>query len=185
MNTAQKIATYEDVLAASPGVVAELIWGALHTQPRPALKHVWSSGALFGELRSPFQGGPGGVGGWIILIEPEVHLARHVLVPDLAGWRRERLPKIEDKPFIELAPDWICEVLSPSTVQTDRKLKMPIYAQAGVTHLWLMDPIAQTLEAYVLENTRWVLLATYAGDESARIPPFDAMELSLRTLWAE
>jgi Uma2 family endonuclease len=183
MNTAQKIATYEDVLAASPGVVAELIWGALHTQPRPALRHVRSSGKLFGQVDSKFD--DSGPSGWLILTEPEVHLARHVLVPDLAGWRRERLPKIEDKPFIELAPDWICEVLSPSTVQTDRKLKMPIYAQAGVPHVWLMDPIAQTLEAYVLENARWVLLATYAGDESARIPPFEAMELSLNTLWAD
>ena len=116
--------------------------------------------------------------------ETELHLDEHILVPDLAGWRRERMPEMPDVPFFELAPDWICEVLSPSTAAFDRAEKMPIYAAHGVRHAWLIDPELQTLEVFALEGRRWLMLAVFRSDEVARIPPFDAIEFPLARLWA-
>jgi len=129
--------------------------------------------------------GRGGPGGWILLDEPELHLQADVLVPDLAGWRRERMPELPDAAALDLAPDWICEVLSPSTAATDRAEKMPIYAREGVTNLWLVDPIARTLEVSRLEQGRWVLLGTWRDEARVRVEPFAAFELDLAGLWAK
>jgi Uma2 family endonuclease len=178
-------ATYADVVAAPANLVAELIHGVLHTHPRPASPHAAATTALSGELGAPFQRGKGGPGGWILLFEPELHLGEHVFVPDLAGWRRERMPVIEDAPYFTLAPDWVCEVLSASTVKVDRTEKLPIYAQHGVSHLWLVDPVLKTLEVLRLESGRWSILATHKDDAKIRADPFDAIELELGVLWAD
>lgn len=181
---ARRRATYEDLLAIPEHLVAEILDGVLVTQPRPASRHTLAASSLGGELHGPFHRGKGVPGGWIILDEPELHLHGDVLVPDLAGWRRERMPELPDAAAFELAPDWVCEVPSPSTAATDRAEKMPIYARKGVRHIWLVDPIVQTLEAYRLERERWSLLGTWRDDATVRVEPFEALGLELAGLWA-
>ena len=169
-------------------MVAELIHGVLHTNPRPASPHAVASSALGEELGPPFKRGRGGPGGWILLDEPELHLGENVLVPDLAGWRRERMPAIDDVPFFTLPPDWVCEVLSKSTAKLDKSEKLPLYAEHGVAHAWLVDPILRTLELLRLEGGRWgrwSILATHKDDARVRAEPFDAIELQLAVLWAD
>ena len=178
-------ATYEDLVAVPKNLVAEIIHGTLVTTPRPASRHALASSILGSELTGPFHQGKGGPGGWIILDEPELHLHGDILVPDLAGWRRERMPELPDATAFELAPDWTCEVLSPSTTATDRAEKMPIYAREHVGHVWLVDPIARTVEACRLENGRWILLGTWRDDARVRVAPFEAFELELAWLWAK
>ncbi|HZJ64320.1 MAG TPA: Uma2 family endonuclease [Kofleriaceae bacterium] len=180
-----KRATYDDVLAAPPHKVAEVINGKLHLFPRPALAHCAAASVLGTELGPPFSRGRGGPGGWIILDEPELHLGEDILVPDLAGWRRERLPAIERAAFMTLAPDWLCEVLSPSTEKVDRAEKLPIYAAAGVRHVWLINPTIRTLEVLRLEEAKWVMLAVHRDDQEFRAEPFEALSLQLATLWAD
>jgi Uma2 family endonuclease len=166
-------------------MIAEIIHGVLYTQPRPASPHARAASRLGGELMGPFDRGKGGPGGWILLDEPELHLRGDVLVPDLAGWRRSRMPEMPHTPAFELAPDWVCEVLSASTAATDRAEKMPIYATEKVVHVWLVDPIARTLEAFCLgEERRWVLLGTWQDEALVRVAPFDDIELELGALWA-
>ena len=177
---------YDQYLAVPPHRVAEVIHGVLHTFPRPASRHARASSRL-GTRLGPFDSDTGpGPGGWVLLDEPELRLDGHILVPDLAGWRRERMPEIPDAPFFELAPDWICEVLSPSTAVVDRMEKMPIYASWGIGHAWLVDPILQYLEAYEqhAKARAWRMLGSWKGDERVRVPPFDAVELELAALWA-
>ena len=186
VDAVKRRATYQDVLDAPEHKVAELIDGVLHVSPRPAKPHAMAATALSEELGPPFKRGRGGPGGWIIVFEPEIHFGADVLVPDLAGWRRERMPVVTtEEAYFTLAPDWICEVLSPSTRKLDRAEKLPIYAAAGVKHVWLVDPLARTLEIYRLEGTHWVLLATHADDARIRAEPFDAIELELGLLWAD
>jgi Uma2 family endonuclease len=178
-------ATYQDVLDAPPHMVAELIRGALHLQPRPASRHAHASSVLGARIGSPFHYDPGGPGGWWILDEPELHLGPDVLVPDLAGWRRERMPVFPDAPWFELAPDWACEVLSPGTRRLDLTDKRDIYGAAGVGHLWLVDPKDRTLEAFALRDGAWVLVAALAGDAEVRLPPFEAIGFPLAALWPD
>lgn len=183
---ARRRATYEDVLQAPPNVVAEVLFGVLHTQPRPALRHANASSHLGGLLFGPFRIGQGGPGGWVIYDEPELHLGGEpdIVVPDLAGWRRERLAELpEDAAWTSIAPDWVCEVLSPSTQATDRAEKMEIYLRERVGHVWLVDPIVRTLEVYRLGEGVWQRVAVHRDDASARIEPFDAVELRLGLLW--
>jgi Uma2 family endonuclease len=184
-NPARTRATYEDVIRAPANLVAELIHGVLHTHPRPASPHAAAATALGEELGPPFKRGRGGPGGWILLFEPELHLGEHVLVPDLAGWRRERMPVIRQAPFFTLAPDWICEVLSKSTATIDKTEKLPIYAEHRVSHAWLVDPLMRTLEVLRLADGRWSMLATFVDDAKVRAEPFDAIELDLALLWAD
>ena len=178
-------ATYDDLLAVPSHLVAEILDGELHTSPRPAPRHADAATGLGGALRGPFDRGRGGPGGWRILGEPELHLGRDVVVPDIGGWRRARLPQLPDQAYVEVAPDWICEVLSPSTAAIDRVKKLTIYAREGVGHAWLVDPIDQTLEVLALEGSRWVLVATYAGADVVRAEPFDAIDLDLTLLWED
>ena len=178
-------ATYEDVLAAPPHVVAEIVDGELSLNPRPASPHAAATSALGGELWSPFRRGRGGPGGWILLDEPELHLGADVLVPDLAGWRRERMPVTGDVPFFTLAPDWVCEALSASTAKLDRTKKLPIYAREKVGHVWLVDAKLRTLEVLRLEGERWLGLGVWADDAKVRAEPFEAFELELGVLWAD
>ena len=176
-------ATYRDVLDAPTHMVAEIVDGALHMQPRPAIRHALAGSSLGDELVGPFQKGRGGPGGWWILDEPELHFGEDVLVPDLAGWRRDRLPELPDAAFFTQAPDWVCEVLSPSTRKLDLEMKRPVYAREGVGHLWFVDPGARTLESFSLRSGVWSLAASARDDELVSIPPFEAITLVLGALW--
>jgi Uma2 family endonuclease len=186
-------ATVAELEAVPPNLVAELIGGTLYTMTRPAPKHGVAASRLGGELQGPFDRGRGGPGGWWILDEPELRFAYpaapgevEVVVPDLAGWLRERMPKLPRTKYFTLAPDWICEVLSPSTAAHDRGVKMPLYAREGVRLAWLIDPIARTLEIFNLgADGRWVVAEVHGGDAVVRAAPFDAIELELAALWAE
>ena len=180
---ATRRATYQDVLDAPEHMVAEIVGGTLHTQPRPASRHALASSRLGTNLDGPFGMGRGGPGGWWIIDEPELHLGSDILVPDLAGWRRERLPEYPDAAFFDLAPDWVCEVLSPGTRRIDQVGKRVIYAREGVGHLWFVDPDARMLEAFALRDGYWVLLATYSDDDLVSAAPFDAIAFSLGDLW--
>lgn len=166
--------------------VAEIIDGELIVSPRPASPHALAATRLGGDLLGPFDGPPGAPpapGGWWILLEPELHFGDDVLVPDWAGWRRERLPVLENVPFFTLAPDWVCEIVSPSTGRIDRSRKMRHYAADGIAHLWLVDPLQQTLEVYRLESGRWVVAGTHGGGETVRVEPFEAVEIRLAHWW--
>lgn len=177
-------ATYQDVLDAPEHEVAEIINGELRLSPRPGGRATAAGTGLAGELVRPFSHGRGGPGGWIVLVEPELHIGDEIVVPDLAGWRIERLPMVPDAAFISVVPDWVCEVLSPSTERMDRAEKMPWYASIGVSHAWLVHPMRRTLEAFRLHEAKWLAIAVHKDDERARIEPFDAIELELALLWA-
>jgi Uma2 family endonuclease len=179
-------ATYEDLMQVPETKVAELIDGELFVSPRPASPHANAASGIAADLLSPFHregGAPPVPGGWWILFEPELHHGEDVLVPDWAGWRRERLPVLRDVPYFELAPDWICEIVSPSTGRLDRSRKMRVYAREGVTNAWLVDPIAKTLEVYRLGAGRWTLLDVRAEHEVVRAEPFDVVEIALERWW--
>lgn len=180
---AQRPARYDDLFDLPDNVVGEIIAGELIVSRRPAPRHAVATSALGGSLTPPFQFGDGGPGGWWILDEPELHLGEDVLVPDLAGWRRERLPAIPETPHFSIAPDWVCEVLSPSTARQDRVLKQPLYARHGVAHLWLVDANNRTLEVLENEGGKWVVAGAFAGDQSVRAEPFSAVALRLGLLW--
>jgi Uma2 family endonuclease len=181
----KKAATYEDLLKVPEPLVAEILDGELYASPRPALPHALCASALGALLGGAFQFGRGGPGGWWILDEPELHLAANVLVPDLTGWRRERLPVVPDAAAMDLSPDWVCEILSPSTERMDRAKKLAIYAREAVGHAWLINPIARTLEDLKRHGDGWLLLATHAADAVVRVEPFEAIELDLLLLWDE
>jgi Uma2 family endonuclease len=183
-HAARREATYDDLLALPEHVRGQLLFGVLHAHPRPAPRHAQASTTLGEELGPPFKRGRGGPGGWLILDEPEVHLGTHVVVPDLAGWRRARMPEMPvDKPYFDLSPDWVCEVLSPSTSALDRGDKLKVYASYKVTHVWLVDPDAQTLEVLELSGSHYVIHEVFSGGASCRAVPFDAIELDLGLLW--
>ncbi len=177
-------ATYEDLEKVPPHMVAEIINGALITHPRPAPKHAHAETSL-AQMMSPFQKGRGGPGGWWILVESELHLGDHVLVPDLAGWRRENMPKLPETAFFETPPDWICEVISPSTARYDRLEKRDIYATFKVLYLWFIEPDNRTLEAFELQNGKWTLIATRANDDEIAIDPFAEVPFALSALWPD
>jgi Uma2 family endonuclease len=176
-------ATYDDLLTVPSHRVAEILDGDLYVSPRPAPRHADASSGLGGALRGPFDRGRGGPGGWRILDEPELHLAADVVVPDLAGWRRVRMPAWPEQAYFETAPDWACEVLSPSTASMDRVKKLAIYAREQVAHVWLVDPLVRTVEILRLENGRWTFAAILANLDVARAEPFEAIELDLSLLW--
>jgi hypothetical protein len=177
--------TYKDILDAPPHMVAELVEGALHLHPRSASRHAFAGSSLGFELGVPFQKGRGGPGGWWIIDEPELHLGPDVLVPDLAGWRQERMPVFPDAPWFDLLPDWAGEVLSPGTRGFDLTDKRRIYAKNGLAHLWLIDPIPRTLEAFALQGGNWVLVAALKDDDEVRALPFEAISFPLSALWPE
>jgi Uma2 family endonuclease len=178
--TPPKPATYEDLLALPENVVGQIIDGELIALPRPALRHARVATTLSAQLDGPFDRGTGGPGGWLFLIEPELHFGADVVVPDLAAWRRERLAEVPDAPWLELAPDWVCEVLSPSTASLDRVKKMRVYARERVGWYWILDPAARTLEVFRLgEEGSYVVDAAFDGAALVRARPFDASELEI------
>ena len=187
MSEARKLdhkATYQDILDLPEGVRGEIIDGELIVSPRPSPKHLKASYALGHKIGGPFEFGEnGGPGGWWIVPEPEVKFGENTLVPDLAGWRKERLPSPPNTNWFEVIPDWICEVISPSSTRHDRVSKWNTYATHGVNYYWLIDPIAQTLEALRLDQGHWVAVGNYGGDQKVRVEPFDAIEIDLAQLW--
>ncbi len=181
---AKRAATYEDLCAVPDTRVAEIVNGTLYSFPRPAVRHAAASSSLMAELVPPFQRRRGGPGGWIILFEPELHFGGDVLVPDIAAWRRETMAEWPDTASIDLAPDWVCEILSPSTSALDRTEKMTIYAREGVGRMWLIDPVLRMLEVYRLEGKGYFRVDAWRDDAVVRAEPFDAIELELAVLWA-
>lgn len=180
---AQRLACYQDLFDLPEHIIGEIIHGQLITQPRPASKHARTASILNGELITAYDLGRNGPGGWWILFEPELHLNGNILVPDLAGWRRERMPKFPDSAYFDSAPDWICEILSPGTARIDRAVKMPIYAEQALSWLWLIDPGLHTLEVYQRQNQHWLLEHTWQNDDVINAPPFADISLQLADLW--
>ena len=178
-------ATYDDLVKVPDIQVAEIVDGELHVSPRPAPRHAVAGSSLGSLIGGPYGLGRGGPGGWWILDEPELHFGQNILVPDLAGWRRTRMPRLPDTAFFPLAPDWVCEVLSPSTALLDRGRKLAIYAREGVAHAWIIDPILGTLEVLRLESGRWTILATHYGNVVVRAEPFADIDLELSALWVD
>ena len=176
-------ATYQDVLDAPAHRVAEIVDGTLYTHPRPGAPHALASSSLGTDLSTPFQFGRGAPGGWWIIDEPELHLGDDILVPDLAGWRRERMPDYPDPAYFTLAPDWVCEVLSASTRKLDLHGERPICARDAVRHPWRVDPTDHGREAFELRDGRWVPIGTAKDDDPVCISPFDAATFGLADLW--
>jgi Uma2 family endonuclease len=177
-------ASYADLEALPNNLVGEIVRGVLYANPRPASPHAVAASALGEELGPPFKRGRGGPGGWVILDEPEVHLEEDVVVPDLAGWRRERMPEVPHTAAFDLAPDWVCEVLSPSTAKLDRGEKLPVYSRERVGHVWFIDPLERYLEVLRLDGESYRIVGTHFDDAKVRAEPFDAVELDLTVLWS-
>jgi Uma2 family endonuclease len=184
-NPKPRPATYADIEALPPNIVGEIAFGVLHTHPRPAPRHARATTRLSAELDGPFDRGRGGPGGWLFMVEPELHLGEHTVVPDIVGWRRERLPRLPDTAYVETPPDWVCEILSPSTQRFDRTDKLKVYALFGVGHSWYVDPIARTMEVFALAGDKWLLAATFKDDDAVTAPPFEAHTFALDQLWPE
>jgi Uma2 family endonuclease len=182
---AKKRATYDDLLNIPKNMTGEIIDGELIVTPRPSRKHIYTASSLEGRLIPYHFGGGGGPGGWIILMDPEISLGEDILVPDLAGWREERFPESEEHNWISVVPDWVCEILSPGSARIDKTEKMPLYAQHGISHLWLIDPLANTLDVFRLETGRWMVLGLFAEDDKVRTEPFPEIEIELAELWLE
>jgi Uma2 family endonuclease len=176
-------ATYADIEALPANMVGEIIFGVLHAHPRPAPRHSVAANQLGSEVTMPFGRGRGGPGGRIFMVEPELRLGPNVVVPDLAGWRKERLTPFPSTAYIETSPDWLAEILSPSTQAIDRTDKLAVYAQFGVGHCWYVDPIAKTLEVLQLTNGKWLLAAAFKDDQSIAAPPFESHSFRLDVLW--
>jgi Uma2 family endonuclease len=176
---------YEKLEALPEELTAEIIDGQLYTEPQPALDHVLAASNLGAELIGPYSRGRGGPGGWWILLEPEIHFVRktEVVVPDVAGWRRERLPTLPKRGHIAMAPHWICEILSPSTRSKDREIKLPLFARYGVPHVWLLDPQTYSLETYELVGANLALTGTFGPDSSPAAAPFEAVRFRIADLW--
>jgi Uma2 family endonuclease len=188
MARARPRATYDDALQVPEHMVAEIIDGELYATPRPASPHAFAAAGIGRDLFGPFHrepGGPPAPGGWWILFEPELHLNSDLIVPDLTGWRHEHMARVPSVAYFTQPPDWVCEIVSPTTAATDRVRKMRVYAREQVAHAWLVDPLAKTLEVYRLEQGRWAVAATYSGDERVRAEPFDAIELQLSRWWLQ
>lgn len=177
-------ATYADLVALPGNLVGEILAGELVASPRPGPRHARAASGAGALLGGPFDFGRGGPGGWWLLDEPELHLGADVIVPDLAGWRRSRMPALPETPWFALAPDWVCEVLSPSTLRHDRVKKLGIYARERIGHYWLIEPEARTLEVLRLDGDGYRIAATFEGDAKVRAEPFEAVELELGLLWA-
>lgn len=176
---------YERLESLPDELIAEIIDGQLHTQPRPKPAHAVAASNLAAELIGPYSRAIGGPGGWWIIFEPELHFRRdvEVLVPDLAAWKRERMPELPPDQRLEVRPDWICEVLSPSTRSKDREIKMPLYARYGVPYVWLVDPKVHTLETYQLRGTELARTGTFAAAASPAAAPFEAAAFRVGDLW--
>lgn len=189
MSTALKRPSYADIEALPEWLTGEILAGELIVSPRPGKPHLRTATRLGGRLTGPFdEGEDDGPGGWHLFDEPELHLATDpdfpVVIPDLAGWRHETLPVIDDdEAAFSVRPDWVCEILSPRTAVSDRVHKLPFYGRAGVSHAWLIDPVLRTLEVYANRDGLWLSIHAWQGQAIVRAEPFDAIELPLAALW--
>lgn len=183
MSEALRKATYADLQGLPEGTTGEIIAGELYVSPRPAYRHASTATNAAWALAPAGRRGGGAPGGWIILLEPELHLGEDVLVPDMAGWRRTRMPEVPDVTATDLPPDWICEILSPRTARFDRIKKMDAYRRHHVEWAWLVDPIAESVEVYTLSSGRWMVEGTFGGDDHVRMPPFEQIEIDLSEWW--
>lgn len=179
----KKPVTYQDLVDLPEYKVGEIVDGELYASPRPSGRHGFSTVVLAHELVGPFQLGRNGPGGWWVFVEPEIHFGQDVVVPDLAAWRKERLSDV-GATFFTTAPDWVCEVLSPSTARLDRIRKMPLYAREGVQFAWLIDPVERTLETFGRTGPAWQVLRGYDEAEKLYAVPFEEIEIDLALLWA-
>ncbi len=178
-------AGWEDILAAPGDVKAEVLGGDLILHPRPLAPHGLTQAALTGELSRPYYRGIGGPGGWWFVIEPDVAFGAHdIVAPDLAGWRRERMPVLATERPVLLAPDWVCEVVSPSSARRDRIHKAGLYLSGGVPYYWLLDEGLRSLEAFEAQAGRWVRLGAWTDGDTASVPPFEAVQLEIACLFA-
>ena len=180
-----RAATYKDLEAVPDGVKAEILDGDLWISPQPLPRHQHVAVRLTIELGPPFQDGRGGPGGWYLLYEPELHFNGDALVPDLAGWRSHRDLRLMDNAHITAAPDWVCEIISPSTEKIDRTLKKRLYARNGVKFLWLVDTLKRRLEVMKLNAGEWRPVLDLRDDSVAAAEPFDALPFSLARLWPD
>jgi Uma2 family endonuclease len=186
MDPARKVPTLADLEALPPGVKGEIIEGVLYTMPRPRSRHQNVISELIVSLHGPFQRGRGGPGGWWILPEPGIELPNTPEIsPDVAGWQRSRMPELPGDEPLRLVPDWVCEILSPSTRRHNLLIKKPYYAKVGVAFHWIVDPVARTLSAYRLEAGKWLELAVHGDERDAHIAPFDAIAVDVAALWAD
>lgn len=184
MSSAARKATYADLESLPEHVTGEIVDGVLYTQARPAMPHGLVTSGLGAMLEGAFGFGGAGAARWIFCVEPELHLGDDVLVPDLAGWRIERLPpEARRGAFADVVPDWVCEVASPSTSLVDRRIKSPAYARHGVSHLWLVEPLDRRVEVYERAAARWLVVGTWSDDADARIAPFEDGPIDLGRLW--
>ncbi len=174
-------ATPDDLAQLADHMVGEIIDGELHANPKPVHRLASRALALGGMLQRGLESGAVSEA-WQILPGPELHLGANILVPNLAGWRCSRLPELPATPYFSVPPDWVCELLS-SYAASLRARRMAIYAGEGVSHAWLIDPVARALEARRAEDGRWIMLASFVGDETVRAEPFEAVELTLSALW--
>ena len=177
---------WQELCALPDHVVGEILDGELVVSPRPSPLHANVSSGLGILIGGPFHFGKGGgPGGWWILGEPEIHFGKHIIVPDIAGWKRERLPKLPDTAYFELVPDWVCEVLSPSTARYDRISKLQKYAKNGVPYYWIVHPLDRTLEVFTLDEGLYKIEIIFGGDDKISAPPFEAVEIHLSDLWCD
>jgi Uma2 family endonuclease len=177
-------ATRADLEPLPENVVGEIIEGVLYTFPRPRPVHTHVEGCVLGDLQMPFERGRGGPGGWWVLVEPGIELpGSPEVVPDVAGWRKERMPVLPADQPIDVVPDWVCEILSPNTRAHDLRVKRPFYARVGVRYLWFVDLDTRTLTVSKLVHGRWLELGIYSESDVVRAEPFDAVEITLRDWW--
>jgi Uma2 family endonuclease len=188
MKPARRPAHYDLILDVADTKVAEIIDGELIVSPRPASPHAYAGLGIVRDLGGAFHRPPGdsrGPGGWWLLFEPELHFGDDVIVPDQAGWRQARMSKVPRVAAFTLAPDWICEIVSPTTGHIDRGRKMRIYGREGVPWLWFVDPLLRTIEIYALRDGEWVVKTVYSGNAPARLAPFEAVELEIARWWID
>jgi Uma2 family endonuclease len=178
-------ATYQDVIDAPEHKVAEIIDGTLYLSPRPPIRTSVAKQELLLQLWRPYDRGEDGPGGWWLLREPEFYMGNDVLVPDLVGYRRARLPVLPDASGTDIPPDWVCEALTPVTRALDLTSKRRAYARAGIPHLWQIDDEARLLEAFALEAGQWRLVAALRDDHEVRLAPFGAISFPLSVLWPD
>jgi Uma2 family endonuclease len=175
---------YEELIDLPESLTGEVLNGQLYAHPRPGGRHILVASNIGAEFHGPYQRGKGGPGGWWILVEPEVHfvLDRDVTVPDVAGWQKSRMADIPEGHKFTVVPDWVCEILSPSTESIDREIKMPLYATYGVRFLWLVHPLKKTIETYKLEAAQWVSKRIFRSGDSVCCEPFEALAINLNEL---
>jgi Uma2 family endonuclease len=175
---------YEQWLELPDNITGEIISGNLIASPRPGPKHANVSSSLNVKVGGPYHhGDSGGPGGWLILFEPEIHINDDIVVPDFAGWKRERLSSPPDEPYFSVVPDWVCEILSPGSVKIDRVVKQQLYLNWSVNHYWIIDPILKSVEVLERSGAHWVIKGIYSENNKMRAVPFDSIEIDLSSLW--